>query len=40
MAAEESEERVAAVLHQLLNGGEPVIASRVQEMLVAASLRR
>jgi transposase InsO family protein len=37
MAAEESEERVATVLHQLLNGGEPVSAARVREMVVAAS---
>ena len=37
LAAEESEDRVAAVLHQLLNGGESVSAARVREMVLEAS---
>lgn len=37
LAAEESEERVAAALYQLLNAGEPVSAARVREMVLAAS---
>jgi Mu transposase-like protein len=37
LAAEESEERVAGALHQLLNEGEPVSATRVGEIVLAAS---
>jgi transposase len=37
LAAEESEERAAAALHQLLNAGEPVSVDRVRELVLAAS---
>jgi len=37
LAAEESEERVAAALHQLLKAGEPVSVDRVRELALAAS---
>jgi hypothetical protein len=37
LAAEESEERVAAALHQVLSAGEPVSFARMRELVMAKS---
>jgi len=37
LAAEESEERVAAALHQVLSAGEPISFARMRELVIAKS---